>query len=83
VFTLAFYFTWPLVRRRPSPGACIFGYQVVPDEGTTLNLGHAILRMVLGFVAVGTWYVAPFVARDQKKGKFWLDKIFSTRAVRL
>jgi len=81
--TLIAYFAWPLVRRRPSPGACIVGYQVVPDEGTSLNLGRAILRTFLGFIATCAAYLAPFVAREQKKGKFWLDKVFGTRAVRL
>jgi len=81
--TLVFYFAWPLVRRRPTPGACIVGYQVMPDDETSLNLGQAIQRTLLGFVAVCTGFLAPFVARDRKKGKFWLDKAFRTRAVRL
>ena len=81
--TLLFYFAWPLVRRKPSPGACIIGYQVIPDEGTSLNLGQAVLRTLLGFIAASTAYIAPFVARERKKGKFWLDKVFGTRAVRI
>jgi hypothetical protein len=83
VAALIAYFAWPLVRRRPSPGACIVGYQIVPDAGTYLNLGQAILRTLLGFVATCAAYLAPFVARDKKKGKFWLDKVFRTHAVRL
>ena len=42
-----------------------------------------MLRTFLGFVAVSAFYLAPFLARDRKKGQFWLDKVFGTRAVRL
>lgn len=80
---LVFYFALPLVRRRPSPGCCVLGYQVVFEEGKTPSLGAAILRTLLGFLAVCAAYLAPFVGRDRKKGKFWLDKIFGTQAVKL
>ena len=83
LITLIFYFSWPLIRRRPSPGACILGYQVVPEEGTSLKLGRAVLRTVAGFVAVCVWFSAFLARREQKKGKFWLDRVFGTRAVRL
>jgi hypothetical protein len=56
---------------------------VVHDEGKTLGLWMALLRTALGFVAASFWYISPFIARDRKKGKFWLDRIFSTHAVRL
>lgn len=29
---LVSYFVLPLIRRRPTPAACIFGYQIIPDE---------------------------------------------------
>lgn len=80
---LAFYFALPLVRRRPSPGACILGYQIVPDEGTTFRFRAALLRTLLGFIAVCAWWLSPFLDRDRKKGQFWLDKVFRTRAVKL
>jgi RDD family protein len=80
---LVLYFAWPLVRRMPSPGACIVGYQVVADDGTSLSLGKAVQRTLLGFVALSAWFLAPFVARERGKGKFWLDKVFDTRAVRI
>jgi len=80
---LLFYYALPLIRLRPSPGTCIVGYQVLPDEGTTLSLRTALLRTLLGFVAVAAAYIAPFVSRDRTKGKFWLDKVFGTHAVRL
>ncbi len=84
VFTgLAFYNAWPIVRRRPSPGTCIMGYQVVADEGVTLTLGKALLRTLLGFISVCTAYLAPFIFRDRKMGKFWLDRVFGTHAVKL
>lgn len=80
---LVFYYALPLIRRKPSPGACILGYQVIPEEGTTLGLRTALLRTLLGFIAVCIAWLAPFVARDREKGQFWLDKVFGTRAVRL
>jgi uncharacterized RDD family membrane protein YckC len=80
---LVFYYAFPLLRRRPSPGTCIVGYQVVADAGTTLALRAAILRTLLGFIALCVAYLAPFIERDSKNGKFWLDKVFGTRAVML
>jgi uncharacterized RDD family membrane protein YckC len=80
---LGFYYALPLIRGRPSPGACIVGYQIIPDEGTTISFRTALLRTLLGFIAVCSAYLAPFVARDRKKGKFWLDRVFGTRAVKL
>jgi hypothetical protein len=80
---LVCYFALPLIRNRPSPGASILGYQIIPVEGTTVGLRTAVLRTLLGFVAVATAYLAPFVARDRNKGQFWLDKVFGTQAVKL
>lgn len=80
---LVFYFAFPLIRRRPSPGACITGCQVVPDDGTTMTLRTAVFRTLLGFIALCAAYLAPFIERDSKNGKFWLDKVFDTRAVTL
>lgn len=78
---LVLYFAFPLIRGKPSPGACIVGYQVVPEHGTTLSFRKALLRTLLGFLAVCGGYLAPFVARDRKRGKFWLDIVFGTRAL--
>lgn len=83
VSALSFYYAFPIVRRRPSPGACITGYQILPDDGVTINARTALLRTLLGFIAASSAYLAPFVARDRKKGKFWLDRVFGTRAVTL
>ena len=80
---LLLYYSLPLIRQRPSPGSCIVGYQVVPDEDTTLSLRTALLRTLLGFVAAASAYLAPFVGRDRKHGKFWLDKVFRTHAVKI
>jgi hypothetical protein len=80
---LVLYYATPLIRHKPSPVGCIVGYQIIPDEGTTLTFRTAVLRTLLGFIAVCGWYLAPFVDRDRKKGKFWLDKVFGTRAVTL
>jgi hypothetical protein len=78
---LLFYFAIPLVMRRPSPGACIAGYQVVADEGCTITLRAALLRSLVGYFALCACWVAPFFGRGKKAGKFWLDKVFRTRAV--
>jgi uncharacterized RDD family membrane protein YckC len=80
---LVFYYAFPLTRCRPSPGACIAGYQIVPDEGVAINARTALLRTLLGFLAACAAYLAPFIARDRKKGKFWLDAVFGTRALTL
>ena len=78
LFTLAipalvFYYGWPLVRRRPSPGACIMGYQIVADEGVTLTPGAALKRTLFGFTFLG----------DRKKSTFRVDESFGTHAVKL
>ena len=57
------------------------GYQVLPDDGSTLTVGRALLRTLLGSAAVSIPFIAPFVARDRSKGKFWVDQVFQTRAV--
>jgi uncharacterized RDD family membrane protein YckC len=80
---LVFYYAFPLVRRRPSPGTCIVGYQVIAEDGITLTVRTAFLRTLLGFLALCVAYLAPFIERDSKNGKFWLDKVFGTRAVML
>jgi RDD family len=80
---LLFYFALPLVRRRPSPGSCILGYQVVPDEGLTLTLRRAVLRTIVGFFAMSMWPITPFIARQRRKGKVWFDQAFRTHAVLL
>jgi len=82
VVGLVIYFAYPLVRHRPPHGACITGYQIVADDWATMTVRTAVLRTLLGFIAACGASVAPFVARDRKKGKFWLDAVFSTRALR-
>jgi hypothetical protein len=77
------YYAFPLLRGRPSPGACITGYQIVPDKGATITAKVAILRTLLGFMALSAWPLAPFIARDRKQGTFWIDRVFHTHAVKL
>ena len=74
------YYALPLTRRRPSPGACILGYQVLPDPGFSLSFPRAVLRTLVGFVAVSAAWLAPFAGRDRHAGKFWLDRVFHTHA---
>lgn len=80
---LALYNAYPLLRRRPTPGSCIMGYMVVADEDSPLTLTEAFVRPLVGFFAVCTAYVAPFIGRDRANGKFWLDHLFGTHAVKL
>ncbi|HLZ11942.1 MAG TPA: RDD family protein [Candidatus Acidoferrum sp.] len=79
---LFFYFLFPLLKVKPSPGACILGYQIVSDSGVPLRFWMAVARCALGFVAVAAWYIAFFVARDKVHGKFWLDRVFATHAAK-
>jgi len=81
VVGLVFYFVLPLVRNHPSPGACIAGYQIVADDGIKLSAMDAVMRTLLGFIALCMWPLTPFLGRDRKKGKVWVDKVFRTRAV--
>jgi hypothetical protein len=80
---LLFYFALPLTRRRPSPGSCVTGYQVMPDEGATFTLRRAILRMIVGFLGMSMWPLTPFIGRQRKKGKVWFDRVSNTHAVLL
>jgi len=75
------YFAVPLLRSRPTLGACIMGYQIITDEEVDIDFSAAVLRTILGLVAACAWFITPFVSRDRKRGKIWLDKIFRTRAV--
>ena len=79
---LFLYFLLPLVRRRPSPGTCILGYQVIADEGGAIKFDTAILRMFLGFIALLVWPISASLGRDRQNGKYWVDRVFKTRAVR-
>jgi uncharacterized RDD family membrane protein YckC len=80
-FGLVAYYSIPLLRRRQSPGSCITGYQVVPDDGIDITPRTALLRTMLGLVALSVAWLAPFVARSREQGKFWLDKVSGTHAV--
>ena len=80
---LLFYYAFPLLRHRPTPGGCITGYQVVTDDGIMMTTRMAILRTLLGIIACCVAYLAPFIARDRARGKFWLDAVFGTRALKL
>lgn len=80
---LLYYYAIPISRGRPSPGACIMGYQVVREGGGRLTLERALLRTLLGFIAVCGAWAAPFIGRDQRHGKFWLDRVFGTQATLL
>jgi hypothetical protein len=71
---LALYYAWPLVRRRPSPGACIMGYQIVADEGVTLTWEAALKRTLLGW--------STFLG-DRKRAKLRVDGTYNTHAVKL
>lgn len=74
-------FCW--ARGKPTPGSCIFGYRIAPDDGSRLNFWMACLRALLGGMALlgwPCWILAAFLKRDKLKGQFWLDAIFDTHA---
>jgi hypothetical protein len=79
---LLFYFAIPILCARPSPGACLLGYQVLPAEQESLTLGRAMRRSLMGFLAVCCAPLAPFVDGTNLL-KVWLDDRFGTRTVTL
>ncbi len=79
---LAFY-AFPLLRNRPTPGSSVAGYQITAASGRPLTLRRAVLRTLLGFVAVAAFFLAPVLDRNRQRGQFWLDKVFETQAVKL
>lgn len=77
------YMVFPLMKGKPTPGACIFGYRVTPDEGSRMTLWFAALRALLGSVALlgwPCWIMAYALKRDKVHGKFWLDHVFRIHA---
>lgn len=80
---IAFYFAWPLMRRMPTPGTCIMGYQIIADDEQPLPLVTALKRTAFGFIAACSFWRAFGGERDPEQGKIWLDKKFATRAVKL
>lgn len=81
--TLVLWYSLPLVLGKPSPGCLVLRYQIVSAEVKPIPWRTAISRVLLGFIAACGALIAPFVARDRKKGQFWLDKVFDTRAVKI
>jgi len=75
------YFALPLVRRLPTPGSCMMGYQIVPDDEDVMTLWKASKRVCFGFIAACGAYFVSFRPSDKKRGKFWLDLKFGTHAV--
>jgi hypothetical protein len=81
--TMVLYFAIPWWLGKPTPGACILGYRVSPDEGSQITFSGAILRVMLGSVALMAWpsWILSFLAkRNRSAGKFWLDSVFKTHA---
>ena len=67
-----FYFVIPLIRARPSPGACAMGYQIVGDGGLSVGLTTALKRTVAGFTFLG----------DRKRSVAKIDGWFRTHPVK-
>jgi hypothetical protein len=81
--SMALYFAIPWWLGKATPGACIWGYRVSPDEGSRFAFGSAILRALLGAVALmawPSWILSFFLKRNRTSGKFWLDAVFKTHA---
>lgn len=73
VSALLIYFALPLVRGRPTPGACALGYQIVGDGGARVTPLVALKRIVLGITFLG----------DRKRNVARIDSWFGTHAVKL
>jgi uncharacterized RDD family membrane protein YckC len=73
----------PVSMNKPTPGSSVMGYRIIKDDGTKITLIDAILRNFLGFIAMSAWFVSPFLLREKKKGKYWVDHVFKTRAIKL
>ena len=77
---LLLFYMIPILRRRPSPGACIAGYQVVPDGDGVLTMRQVLS---LGFIASCCAWIAPFRGGDRKRGQIWFGKTYRMRATLL
>jgi uncharacterized RDD family membrane protein YckC len=81
--SMVLYFAVPWWLGKPTPGACILGYRICPDDGSRFTFLNAIFRVLLGSVALlgwPSWIFSYFLKRDKSRGKFWLDAIFNTHA---
>lgn len=70
---LLLYIALPLVRGRPTPGACALGYQIVSDGGARITPLVALKRTVCGVTFLG----------DRKSHVVKIDRWFHTHAVKL
>lgn len=83
ISTMVLYFAIPWRLGKPTPGACILGDRISPDDGSQLTFGGAILRVLLGSVALlawPSWILSFFVKRNRSAGKFWVDEVCKTHA---
>jgi hypothetical protein len=86
LFSMVLYFAVPWWLGKPTPGACILGYRICPNDGSRFTFRNAIFRVLLGSVALlgwPSWILSYFLKRDKSRGKFWLDAVFKTHAQRL
>jgi len=77
------YFALAWRLGKPTPGSCIFGFRILPDEGSRLPFWKAWCRAMLGAISLlgwPCWILAYWVVRDKDRRKFWLDVIFKTHA---
>lgn len=77
------YFALSWWSGKPTPGSCICNFRVAVDKGCCLPLRKAVLRALLGAMALlawPCWILAYWLKRDKAAGKFWLDAIFQTHA---
>jgi hypothetical protein len=77
------YFALPLLLGKPSPGACILGYQIVPDDGFEMTPLIALGRGALDFVSLCEIYGTLFGILKRKRGSYWVDRFFHTHAIQL
>jgi uncharacterized RDD family membrane protein YckC len=80
VVLLIFYFAWPLMRRRPTPGECILHFQIVSDDGKPVPFGRAVSRAFYSPFTSWWWMRRRSSSPMYKVKEFQLDEDFDTHA---
>jgi hypothetical protein len=78
---LFFYFAWPLMRRRPTPGERVFHFQIVSDDEKPIPFGRAVSRAFYSPFTTWWWMRRRSSSRIYKIKEFQLDEDLDTHAV--
>jgi hypothetical protein len=77
--TAPVYFTvcWRFAGR--SVGGALTGFAITDASGTHLRFGRALVRALLGLVAIPVWVVGTIASARDPYRRNWLDKIVGSR----